>query len=348
MGRTAYVVEAYAPYGGTYMAYHVARILHVDFGYGVRVVTSIPEPIDSAEESLFHYDHRFPRVSPTDCEGLIGDDDVLICNPSFSSQQLGLRSRGLKIMYAQGFTTFNALDCFFDHYFAVSGFVQNFLSQTYGISAPVIPAFLVDLEGLLPPTLPVDAAAAWEARPPFSLALNMKGDPVQQMLLLSRLRSELKAKDLALEASIDWDNALERGREKVPRRRLLERLASVRYLLTLSLTEGFGLVPLEAMSMGAVVLGFDGFGGREYMVPGTNCAVAACPDVALAADALIRVMRDDLFAKRLATLGVQTASAYSYESFHRRWVDAFNQILPRVSRLHDARADTSDSGTHPQ
>ena len=348
MGKTAYVVEAYAPYGGAYMAYHVARILHVDFGYGVRVVTPNPEPTDPDGESLFHYDPRFPRISPADCEGLIGDDDVLICNPSFSSRQLGLRSRGLKIMYAQGFTTFKALDCFFDHYFAVSGFVQNFLSQTYGISAPVIPAFLVDLEGLLPPTLPVDAAAAWEARPPFSLALNMKGDPVQQMVLLDRLRSELRTRDLALEASIDWDGALERGREKVPRRQFLERLASVRYLLTLSLTEGFGLVPLEAMGMGAVVLGFDGFGGREYMVPGTNCAVAACPDVTAAADTMIRVMRDDAVAKRLATAGMQTASAYSYESFHRRWVDALNQILPRVSRVHDARADTTGLGTHPQ
>jgi len=80
------------------------------------------------------------------------------------------------------------------------------------------------------------------------------------------------------------------------------------------------------------------------MVPGTNCAVAACPDVTAAADTMIRVMRDDAVAKRLATAGMQTASAYSYESFHRRWVDALNQILPRV---HDARADTTGLGTHP-
>ena len=345
MGKTAYVVEAYAPYGGAHMAYYVARILHIEFGYSVRVVTSTPEPIDSEGESLFHYDPKFPCVTPADCEGLIGDDDVLICNPSFSSLQLGLRYRGLKIMYAQGFTTFKALDCFFDHYFAVSGFVQNFLSQTYGISAPVIPAFLVDLEGLLSPTLPVDAAAIWEARPPFSLTLNMKGDPFQQRVLLDRLRSELKTKDLALEASIDWDGALERGREKVPRKQFLKRLASTRYLLTLSLTEGFGLVPLEAMGMGAVVLGFDGFGGREYMVPGTNCAVAACPDIAATAEAMIRVMRDDLFAKRLATAGMQTASAYRYESFHRRWVDALSQI---ISPVIDAHADTSCAAAHPQ
>jgi glycosyltransferase involved in cell wall biosynthesis len=96
-----------------------------------------------------------------------------------------------------------------------------------------------------------------------------------------------------------------------------------------------------------VVLGFDGFGGREYMVPGTNCGVASCPDVTAAADAMIRVMRDDAFAKQLAAAGVQTASAYRYEHFRRRWVDALNKILPDVSSVHDARADTTGLGTHP-
>ena len=43
MGKTAYVVEGYIPNGGTYMAYHVARILHLDYHYDVRVVTANPD-----------------------------------------------------------------------------------------------------------------------------------------------------------------------------------------------------------------------------------------------------------------------------------------------------------------
>jgi len=46
-------------------------------------------------------------------------------------------------------------------------------------------------------------------------------------------------------------------------------------LYPLSVAEGFGLVPLEAMAMGSVVVGFDGYGGREHLTPGANCAVAA-------------------------------------------------------------------------
>ena len=340
MDKTAYVIEAYAPYGGAYMAYHVARILHIHYGYRVCVVTSSSTPaglwkrsifnFSIRSRSIFKYDIEFPCVSLADCERLIRDNDVLISNASHSSHQLGLRCRGLKIMYAQGFTTFKSLDCFFDHYFAVSGFVQNVLRQTYGISAPVIPAFLADMERLQPPAPGVDSAAAWESRPSFSLALNLKGDPVQQMLLLNELRSKLKAKDQTLEASIDWIGALERGRERVPRKQFLERLASVRYLLTLSLTEGFGLIPLEAMALGTVVLGFDGFGGQEYMVPGTNCAVVACPNIDAAAAAMIRVMRDDAFAKQLVNNAMQTASSYTYESFSKAWIKQFDTILSAV------------------
>ena len=340
MDKTAYVIEAHAPYGGAYMTYHVARILHIHYGYRVCVVTSSSTPaglwkrsivnFSIRSRSIFKYDIEYPCVSLADCERLIRDNDVLISNPSYSSHQLGLRCRGLKIMYAQGFTTFKSLDCFFDHYVAVSGFVQHVLRQTYGISAPVIPAFLADMERLQPPAPWVDSAADWESRPSFSLALNLKGDPVQQMLLLNELRSKLKAKDQTLEASIDWVGALERGRERVPRKQFLERLASVRYLLTLSLTEGLGLIPLEAMALGTVVLGFDGFGGQEYMVPGTNCAVVACPNIDAAAAAMIRVMRDDAFAKQLVNNARQTASSYTYESFSKAWIEQFDTILSAV------------------
>ena len=154
MRKTAYVVEGYVPNGGTYMAYHVARILHVDFGYDVRIVTAEcgggHEPIPG----MFHYDPVFPCVALEGCEDLIREDDVLICNPSFSSLNLGLKVRGRKLMYAQGFTTFSVLDRFFDHYVAVSGFVRGFLAEVYGIAAPVIPAFVrVERKGARSPAI---------------------------------------------------------------------------------------------------------------------------------------------------------------------------------------------------
>jgi glycosyltransferase involved in cell wall biosynthesis len=46
-----------------------------------------------------------------------------------------------------------------------------------------------------------------------------------------------------------------------------------RLFLTFTTQEGFGLPALEAMACGAYVVGFDGFGGREFMRPGHSTVV---------------------------------------------------------------------------
>ena len=327
MHKIAYVVEGYVPNGGTYMAYHVARILHVDFGYDVRVVTADESDGHGPMHGMFHYDPVFPRVALEGCENLIREDDVLICNPSFSKFNLGLKSHGRKLMYFQGFTTFSLLDRFFDRYVAVSGFVRGFLAQTYGIDAPVIPAFVLGGDAVAQGTAVLEPPLAWEARPAFSIELNSKGQRDQQLLLLGRVRQELKAKDRDLEGTIDWEAAVQRAQSRIPRNQFLERIASVRYLLTLSVDEGFGLVPLEAMGMGTVVLGFDGYGGREYMVPGQNCAVVQYPDVSGLVDGIIHAMRNPTFSQRVAAAGVETASRYTYASFRSAWVRELTSFL---------------------
>ncbi len=327
MGNTAYVVEGYVSNGGTYMAYHVARILHVDFGYDVRIITA--DSTGFRDDSFFRYDPVFPCVPLANCEHLVREDDVLICNPSFSLHNLGLKVRGRKLMYAQGFSTFAVLDCFFDRYVAVSGFVRDFLAQTYGIHASVIPAFIPENHFQLPAAADSDAVAVWEKRPVHSIELNTKGDWAGQQLLLDRIRREVRIKDRDLEQSIKWSDAIERARPRLARDRFLERVSSARYLLTLSVAEGFGLVPLEAMGMGAVVLGFDGYGGREYMATGRNCAVASYPDVPGVADGIIHAMRDLAFARRMVAAGVETASRYSYEAFRSAWVRELGVFLSR-------------------
>ena len=329
MHKTAYVVEGYVPNGGTYMAYHVARILHVDFGYDVRVVTADGSDTHGPVNGLFHYDPVFPCVPLEGCSDRVREDDVLICNPSFSSLNLGLKVRGRKLMYVQGFTTFSVLDCFFDRYVAVSGFVRDFLAQTYDIEAPVIPAFVPGTDVVLQETAVREPSLAWEARPPFSIELNFKGNREQQLLVLERVRGQLRAKDRALEEAIDWDAAAKRTLARQPHREFLERIRSARYLLTLSVAEGFGLVPLEAMGQGTVVLGFDGYGGREYMAPGRNCAVASYPDVAGVVDGIINAMRNPVFSCEMMTAGIETASRYTYDAFRSAWVHELGLFLSR-------------------
>src|SRR5690349_3168968 len=55
--RRAFVVGAYLPNGGTYMAYHLGRILNLDFGLEIVVVTVGDESVDNG---IFHYNVRYP------------------------------------------------------------------------------------------------------------------------------------------------------------------------------------------------------------------------------------------------------------------------------------------------
>jgi hypothetical protein len=306
----AYVVGAYVPNGGTYMAYHLGRILQLDFGFDVAAVTVADE---RAEDSIFHYEMHFPTIALAEMEQRITSCDLLIANPSFSDRFFGLRLPGRKIMYIQDFKTFALLDRCFDHYVCVSRFVARFVGLVYRVKAPVIPAFieldrLPDVEG-------------WRARSVGSILIHLKGDPTYTEAVLKRLRDAV-ARRLA---GVDLDNLV--GDQRLPHADFLARLGACRYLVNLSAAEGFGLVPLEAMAMGTTVIGFDGFGGREYMIPGQNCLVTSYPDIEGVAERLVAALGAPAFAERLAEAGRVTASQFGRRRFQAAWHDEFQRIL---------------------
>jgi glycosyltransferase involved in cell wall biosynthesis len=309
-----FVVGAYVAKGGTFMAYHLGRILHEDFGFqGVAVTVGDERP----ENGVFDYSPVFPSVGVGEMEASISDRDVLIANPSFSAFGFGFKCPGRKVMYIQGFATFNLLDCRFDHYVSVSEFVRRFISNTYDIDTVVVPPFI--RADTFPP------APAWKTRPPASILVTLKGDPGHQQLLLNRLRQLLAPRlpDLCL------DNVVVLGRNRIPQRELVARIGQCRHFLTLSATEGHSLVPLEAMAMGTTVLGFDGFGGRDYMRPGINCAVTAYPDLEGVADRIVAVLSDPDYAEGLAEAGRATATSdtYTYSRFRAAWREQFSRFL---------------------
>ena len=299
--RHVYVVEPYRANGGTFMAYHLARILDRDFGFA-------PVAVGAAEPShgMFDYEALLPHIPLDALEGAITDDDLLLANPSFSRLSLGLRCRGRKIMYVQGFNTFSLLDCRFHHYVSASRFVKTYIERTYGIRTKVIMPFID--AGHFPAPIP------WAQRPAGSILVSQKEAPPE---ILAHLR--------ALLPQTDFGTVLEHG---IPHRELVARLGQVRTFLTLSPAEGFGLMPLEAMAMGTTVVGFDGFGGREYMRPGRNCAVVAYADMEGLAQRLKRVGEDLRHAARLAAAGHATGRSdrYSYARFRSDWGRYFRSI----------------------
>ena len=87
-------------------------------------------------------------------------------------------------------------------------------------------------------------------------------------------------------------------------------------VLSLPFLESFGLVPLEAMSCGAIVVGFTGYGGQEYATAENGFWFA--PDhLEEVADALARILngvqRNDPAIARMREAGFATAGQYNKE-----------------------------------
>lgn len=312
--RRAFVVGAYLPNGGTLMAYHVGRILEQEFAFRAIAVAVGDE---TADHGIHDYDLRMPLMPLAQMEREIGADDVLIVNPSFSSHQFGWRLPGFKISYVQGFSTYALLDARLDHFVAASGFVRDFLRTVYAIDARVIAPF-VDVDRM-PPARP------WAQRPAGVVLPYRKGIPEVWEQSWRHLRRIVAERAPQIELAEPLAGA------GLPQRELFARIGSVRHLLTLSAAEGFGLVPLEAMAMGTQVIGYDGFGGRDYMRPGVNCAVAPYPQIERVAQMLIDAVADPERSGEIANAGRETAQGYSYAAFRRAWIEELRIALERAA-----------------
>jgi glycosyltransferase involved in cell wall biosynthesis len=293
------------------MAYHLGRILERDFGFHAIAVAT---PEDRADAGIHVYDLRMPSVSREEMLGQATGEDVVIVNPSFSDQLFGWRTPAFKISYVQGFTTFPLLDLKLDHFVASSDFIAGYLHALYGLEPRVIPPF-INLD-TLPPARP------WRERPEALVLPHRKGVPGVWNLSYRRLH------DLVTQRAPHIELAEPIGGALVPQRELLTKLAGVRYFLTLSAAEGFGLVPLEAMALGALVVGYDGFGGRHYMRPGENCAVAPYPEIERVSELLIEAVGNPGNSAAMALRGQETAARFSYEAFRSAWIEEFDKVLP--------------------
>ncbi len=301
-----YVFASLMPMGGAYMAYHVGRLLHLHFGYEF-----VDVDIKNFEQKLFEYDIPIRSVGYEQMCADITEDDLLIVNPSYSKMLFGLTLPGKKIMYVQDYKTFRVLDCHFDLYVSVSALVQRYAHALYGLSTPVIPAF-IELEKM-------PAAKPWDERPVGSALVYLKHNDPEHTLLLDYLVKRAPGFDLS---------RVVLGRE-MPHAAFLETLAQVRYLVNLSVSEGFGLVPLEAMALGTAVTGVDSLGGADYMRSGENCVVAPVTNMRGLPQAVLKIFGDEGLAARCVEAGKVTAQGYGYGAFKAAWLAQLASFLKR-------------------
>ena len=297
MNSRVFVVEPYVPNGGTYMAYHVAKIFSETFGFD-----PIAVGLTTADHGIFNYDPLYPLVTLEKMATEVTPSDVLIANPSFSAHHFGLDLPGRKLMYVQGFNTFDLLDCRFDHYVAVSKVVQSLLTSVYDIQAPIIPAFINDTAGA--------ETLAWMQRRKGSIVAS----PKLPQVYLNHLQRCLNEKGSKIDLSY-------LPTDKMPQKELMRLIGQHQFFLSLSPAEGFGLMPLEAMAMGTVVVGFDGFGGRDFMRSGENCLVVPYCEIEDLAALMVSAINDTTVGQRLSDAGRITASKpeFHFPSFRDAW-----------------------------
>ena len=308
--RSVYIIGASLPAGGAYMLYRLGRLISMRFGYRL-----VDVEVQRGKVSPFTYDHPMERCSLQQLDDQMTDDDLLVSAPAFSNFLFGARLPGRKIMYVQGFNTHGVLDGQFDLYVAASTTVQRYLASVWGITAPVTAPFAMVEPGLAPPP--------WRDRPAHSALVFIKRDGPDTAMLYHFLATAMarRAPDVRLDQLVT-------GTE-LSRTEFQQRLASVRYLINLTIAEGFGLVPLEAMALGTMVTGLDGLAGRDYLRYSENSLTCSYRELGSLADIVHRAMMDEELAERCALAGMETASQYSAEAFEQAWLAHVSTLLRR-------------------
>ncbi len=301
-----YVAGGYFPRGGTYIAYHLGRIVAERFDHECRVVALDGEGPDHGR---WDYPDAFPVVSLEEMEIEITESDLLIASPSFSKHQFGLRLPGRKLMYVQGFGRLLELDGFFDGYVCTSDFLRDLLRAVFGIDAPVIPPF-VHLDS-------IPEGPEWSERPAERVLVVTKSTGPE---LLARTKELMRRDHPRVRHQLSRVKPMAHAA-------LMQRMAEHRYFLSLSPREGFGMMQVEAMAAGCAVVGFHGGGGAQFMRPGENCEAVAFPALEELCDRLARVLTDAKYADRIAARGRETAREFGLAAFEARWTDFLESFL---------------------
>lgn len=308
--KVAWIVEGYGQNGGNYTNNIIAQILESDFGYEPRMVYEQHRKV--ADGSVLPLKSDYALVDIKYLFGSVHKSDILISNPNHSDKFIGLRVPCTTIMNTQGFSTYYVLDAFFTHYVSVSDFIQRNLKQVYNIESTVIPPF-IDTE-LFPESIPFEDKKHEVLVYPKYLSSHFQ-------LIYNKVSRSLSKHD------IKYHRMSHRG--KIDQLQLHKQMNQYQYILFLSIAEGFGLVPLEGMFMGCISSGFNGFGGKHYMIRNQNCLNVSYPKM----DALVKVLSttyhndDPIVAKTISTNGEKTAREYGKGRFVQAWKEYLKSVL---------------------
>ena len=277
--------------GGIKMAYRHAELL-ADMGFDASVYQPEGSP------SWFETKAKLIAANFAPIAG-----DVLVFPEAINGPLVDLartRSQAKKVLFcqAQYYALFSAIpaenyrDLGFDRVICQSNIAKGFLERVLGLNdISVIPCF-------------IDADLFFPRGNAMQIALIPRKLPREAAAIHSVFG--LKYRELK---SVPWQIIENRSE-----RETAEIFGRSAVVLSLPFLESFGLVPLEAMASGAVVVGFHGYGALEYATD-ENGFWFSSDHIEETADAIARALkgieRGDPAIEKVRETGAATAAAYS-------------------------------------
>jgi glycosyltransferase involved in cell wall biosynthesis len=131
----------------------------------------------------------------------------------------------------------------------------------------------------------------------------------------------------ALQALIEAEGLQDRVELMGPTRRLGQALAEASVFVLSSRFEGFGLVILEAMSVGLPVVSFDcPRGPGEIISSGRDGTLVPLEDVAALSEAIDELVSDPWRRRAYGAAALETAAAYDQREIGARWEKLFDEL----------------------
>lgn len=112
-----------------------------------------------------------------------------------------------------------------------------------------------------------------------------------------------------------------------PTKQIGDEYARSSMLVMSSNYEGFPMVMIEAMACGLPVVSFDfKCGPKDIIKDGENGLLVSNGDIQALADAMMNVMVDEEYRKRLSKNALNVVSTYSEETVMNKWISLFNSL----------------------
>lgn len=112
-----------------------------------------------------------------------------------------------------------------------------------------------------------------------------------------------------------------------PTKQIGDEYARSSMLVMSSNYEGFPMVMIEAMACGLPVVAFDfKCGPKDIIKDGENGLLVSNGDIQALADAMMNVMVDEEYRKRLSKNALNVVSTYSEETVMNKWISLFNSL----------------------